>query len=792
MKFSEAWLREWVDPPLSTQQLAEQLTMAGLEVDSVSRAAPELEALVIGEIIAVEPHPGAERLQVCRVDIGQAEPLAIVCGAPNARPGLRVPTALVGARLPGGREIQNLRIQGVESEGMLCSAAELDLAEDSAGILELPEDAPKGADLSAWLALDDQCIELDLTPNRGDCLSIAGVAREVAALNRLAARGPQIRPVASSIDETLAIALRAPADCPRYVGRVIRDVSLGTDTPLWMRERLRRSGMRSLGPVVDVTNYVLLELGQPMHAFDLEQLRGEIRVRRARRGEALRLLNGQSIALDDEVLVIADEQRPLALAGIMGGADSAVAERTQTLFLESAFFTPTSIIGRARKYGLQSDSSHRFERGVDPALQRTALERATELLLANVGGQAGPVIEVVVPAHMPQPPSVRLRRARIRRVLGVEMEDTWIIDMLQRIGMRVEGSGDEWRVHPPSHRFDIVIEEDLIEEAARLFGYDALPSTGAISAGTICEQPEGVLDPARTKQVLVDRGYQEAVTYSFVDPNLQRRFDPDVEAIALSNPISADMSVMRTSLWPGLVQALIYNLHRQQARVRLFEQGLRFARAAGEVAQEPVLAGAVSGPVAPEQWAQPTREVDFFDIKGDVEALLALTACPEQYHFVPGQRYGLHPGQAARIERNGRPIGWVGQLNPELQTALGLAAKTFLFELLQDDLHSTRVPCFEALSKFPAIRRDIAIVVDETVSFRSVSQCIAGAATETLREVFLFDLYHGPGLGPGRKSLALGLILQDLSRTLIDSEVDTIVARIVEELRQELGGTLRE
>jgi phenylalanyl-tRNA synthetase beta chain len=791
MKFSENWLREWVNPDVSTEELSEQLTMAGLEVDAVEPAAPAFEGVVVGEIVSAEPHPDADKLRVCQVNVGGDEPLNIVCGAPNARVGLRVPTAVVGAKLPGDFKIKKAKLRGVPSFGMLSSAKELGLSEAAEGLMELPADAPVGQGLREYLQLEDVSIELGLTPNRSDCLSIEGVAREVGVLNRCEVKGPEINPVEPGSETTFGVAVNAKSDCPRYVGRVIQGIEPQAETPVWMQEKLRRSGIRSLGPVVDVTNYVLLELGQPMHAFDLARLSGGIDVRRAREGEKLTLLNGDEVELDGQTLVIADGNGPVALAGIMGGADSAVGEGTADIFLESAFFAPEAMAGRARRYGLHTDSSHRFERGVSPELQRRALERATRLLLDIVGGTPGPVVEVAAENELPVRNPVRLRAARITRVLGIEMPAGEVADILQRLGMAVEAGEREWSVTPPAYRFDIEREVDLIEEVGRVYGYNRLPTSRPVGALSMTPAPEGQVPLRRLRSILVERGYQEAITYSFVDPKLQKLLDPDHEAVELANPISSEMAVMRTSLWPGLVQALRHNLHRQRNRVRLFETGLRFVPNEGDLAQEKVIGGLVHGPLLSEQWGADGGKVDFFDAKGDVEALLA-TLGRVEVSFEAAEHPALHPGQSARIRVGGEVVGWLGALHPSLERKLELGGHTFVYELMLAPFKAATVPKFEELSKFPAIRRDLAVLVDRDVNAGRVLDCIRDAAPETLRDLELFDVYTGEGVDSGRKSLALGLTLQAHSRTLKDSEIEKAVADIVTALQKNLGATLRE
>ncbi|MDO9372755.1 MAG: phenylalanine--tRNA ligase subunit beta [Gammaproteobacteria bacterium] len=795
MKFSEHWLREWVNPPLSTAELAGQLTLAGLEVESVTPAAPVSAGVVVGEVLSVVPHPQADKLHVCEVDIGTGTPLSIVCGAANVRAGMRVPAAMVGAELPGGKTIRQAQLRGVDSHGMLCSAAELGLAEASEGLLELPQDTRVGEDVYLYLRLDDTSIDVSVTPNRGDCLSVAGIAREVAALNQLSLHAPSIHEIKATVPDHLEVVIEAPADCPRYAGRVLRGINRAARTPLWLQERLRRSGMRSISAVVDVTNYVMLELGQPMHAFDLARLRGNIHVRRAVAGEAITLLDGQRITLNADTLVIADDVQPQAIAGIMGGIDAAISATSDSLFLESAYFAPQAIAGRARAYGLRTESSHRFERGVAPTLQRLAMERATALLLEIVGGEAGPVVDVSAAAHLPQRPPITLRAQRLQRVLGLSLPAQEVTGLLTRLGMQVTEESKEqsagWQVTPPPHRFDVAIEADLIEEVARLHGYQRLPAHAPRVGLTMTPEPETRVSLARLRELLVDRGYQEVITYSFVEPGLQQLLDPATTSIALANPISAEMSVMRTTLWCGLLATLRYNQNRQQTRQRLFESGLKFTRQDDEIKQKRSIAGIITGSPCPEQWGLPQQGVDFYDIKGDVEALLGLGGLGD-CHFEAAPHPALHPGQSARILRQGEVLGWVGALHPALSRTLGLDQAAYVFELSLDLLEQARVPAFREVSKFPAIRRDIAIVVEEGVPAAQVLACVTQAAEEFLRDLQLFDVYRGKGVDSGRKSIALGLTLQAPSRTLTDEDVAGIINRVVSTLKQQLGATLRD
>ncbi len=791
MKVSEQWLREWVNPPVSSVELAAQLTMAGLEVDHVEPAAPPFDQVVVGRVVDLILHPDADRLRVATVDVGQAEPLQIVCGAPNVAVGMCAPTALIGAVLPGGLTLKKSRLRGVESQGMLCSARELGLAESSDGLLPLPADSRPGQNVRELLALDDSIIEIELTPNRGDCLGMEGIAREAAALNRCEFRPLPAGDVPAVLDDVFPVMLMDAADCPRYVGRVIRGVNPAAETPLWMKERLRRAGIRSLGPLVDVTNYVMLELGQPMHAFDLGRLTGGIEVRRARPGDRLELLNGVVIEPDVETLLITDHHGPLALAGIMGGEISSCTDATRDVFLESAFFTPASMAGRARRYGLQTDSSYRFERGVDPQLQRRAAERATQLLIDMAGGQPGPMIEAVSPEHLPAEPAIRLRPGRLRKLLGMDIPTTQVEDILRRLGMAVSIEVDHWLVVPSSNRFDITLEADLIEEIIRIYGYDRLPGNRPLTRLEIPPQPEREVGLERLWETLVQRGFQEAITYSFVDPDFQRWLDPQREPLALANPISADLAVMRTSLWPGLLKALIHNQKRQQSRIRLFEHGLNFIPEGDVLRQEPCIGGVVAGAALPEQWGVPARPADFFDLKADVEALLVLTGEPEAFAFVAAAHPALHPGQSARIDRASEPVGWLGTLHPRVARELDVEGDAFVFELRLAGVQAARLPAFRELSRFPASRRDLAVVVDESVTAQAVQAVIRQRGGDLLREVWLFDVYRGKGMAEGKKSLAFGLNLQDFSRNLTDHVVEEAVSGIIAGLAEQFGATLR-
>jgi len=792
MKFSEKWLREWVDPPVTTMELVKQLTMAGLEVDSVERLDTGVEGLVVGEVLSVEKHPDADKLRICKVDAGQGEVLQIVCGAPNVSSGVKYPLARIGARLPGDITIRKSRLRGVESHGMLCSARELGLGDAHQGLLELPPEARTGEDVGVLLGLDDTLIDIDLTPNRGDCLGIEGVAREVGTLTRSPVTAIVIDAVSPSVADRLAIEVQAPEACPRYLGRVIRGINPTASTPLWMQERLRRSGLRAIDPVVDVTNYVLLELGQPMHAFDLAQLAGGVTVRYALEGEQLTLLDERTVSLDTDTLVIADSEKALAIAGVMGGIHSGVSETTTDIFLECAYFSPEAIAGRARKYAMQTDSAYRFERGVDPGLQYRAVHRATALLVAITGGQAGPVCESVAPQYLPRQAPIALTRDRIQRLLGLVPGNAEVTDILERLGMEVSAREEGWQVTPPSFRFDIAIEADLIEEIGRVYGYDKLPSQAPVGMLEMHACAETSVSVERIAEVLVDLGYQEAITYSFVEPGFQQALNPGMKPIALENPISSEMSVMRTSLWPGLLRALRYNLNRQNSRLRLFEHGLRYFMQDNDINQDIVIGGVLAGDRAPEHWSSKGDPVDFYDARHDLEAILAFTGRADDYRFVREEHPALHPGQTARIQWVDRGVGWLGRIHPVIAGQYDLSPDTYLFEFEYSAVQGGVPVQFKELSRYPSIRRDLAIVTGVEVTAEELQTEVRSSAGALLKEMVIFDVYQGKGIETGRKSIAFGLILQDSSRTLTDDDVEVVVGRVTERLNKKFGAVLRE
>jgi phenylalanyl-tRNA synthetase beta chain len=803
MRIPYSWLTEWVRVPWSPQELGSRLTMAGLELEALEPAAPGFSGVVVAEILSAEQHPQADKLRVCRVATGQGEPLQIVCGASNARAGLKSALAVVGAKLPGDLTIKAAKLRGVDSAGMLCSAKELGLAEASNGILELPSDAPIGRNLREYLALDDVILELNVTPNRGDAMSVVGVARDVAALSGRkltgpAERGGQAPRPAATLRDTFGVHLDAPAGCPKFVGRVVRGVDNKATTPIWMRERLRRAGVRSISPVVDVTNYVMLELGQPMHAYDLAKLDGEIRVRFGRAGETITLLDGKAIEVQPDVLLITDSSGPVGLAGIMGGQRTAVSAETTDIFFEAAYFPQDVVLGRGMRWGLTTDASQRFERGVDPSHQERGVQRATELLSEIAGGDAGPVVVRRSDEHLPVRAPVTLRRKQLARLLGVAFDEARVHASLEGLEMRVEATAEGWRVVPPPHRFDIAIEADLIEEVARIVGYQAIPEADASVPQRFRSLPSSQPLEWGLLQTLALRGYHEAITYAFVDPQLQARLFPDVAGIALANPIASDLSVMRVSLWPGLLKAALENQRRQQDRIRLFEHGARFlpaAAATGATREVDTLAGVACGHRLPEQWGLP-REMrapaDFFDLKGDVEALLAATGAGAEFSFEPGALPCLHPGRAARLLRQGQPVGWLGELHPSLVKALEFTYPPVLFELDIEPALAVERPAYREVSRFPQVRRDLAVVVDEAVALSSLTERVTFTASSLLRDLRVFDVYRGPGVEAGRKSVALGLIFQDISRTLTEDDVAGLMAAVVADLRVSLNAKIRE
>ena len=810
MKFSELWLREWVNPPIASETLADQLTMLGMEVEDVAAAAPKLDGVVAGRVEAVEKHPGADKLSVCTVIKDAGAPVIVVTGAPGVKPGWCYPYAGVGTVLPGSAEIKETDIRGVTSTGMLCSAAELGLSEEADELFLLADDCMPGAAVSGLMDLDDRVFDIGLTPNRGDCLSISGIAREIAVINQMPFEPPaDTSPVAAGHDHSRSINLLAPDGCPRYAGRIIRNIDISRPSPLWLREKLRRCGLRSLNPVVDITNYVMLELGQPMHAFDNDRLSGAVSVRYAVAGEEITLLDGEARVMPAETLVIADTERALAMAGVMGGLGSAVSDATRHIFLESAFFAPLVVAGRARQFGLHTDASHRFERGVDFMLQRRAMERATRLIMDICGGEPGPVTEAVAEQALPDRPAVGLRPAAARELLGEAIDVKQCVGILTRLGLEeIAGDGENRQFKVPSRRFDISLEADLIEEIARIYGYRNIKS--ALPPAILAmRRPDSRERLDLMRRVLVNRGYQEAITYSFVSHTLQSRLFPEVESVALLNAISSDMERMRLSLWPGLLTALRHNLNRQQERVRLFETGKVFI-CKDEIQQSPVIGGLSYGKVAPEQWDEQYENSGFHDIKADVEDMLAACCGPISLDYRPVAGAALHHGKAAEIIYDGRRIGLAGALHPGIQSHLEIEGEVYLFEISLEKIPGRKQVKYAEISKFPHVRRDLSILVDKGIpvadllnhvnnmnlslpgTHLSVDELEALGDLNLLRNLEVFDIYQGEPVASGKKSVTLGLTFQRFSDTLTDNQVDRMVTRILDSLRMEFDAQLRE
>lgn len=794
MKVSENWLREFVDPALDIETIAEKLTFAGVELDGIEPVASDFSHVVVGEIKQVEQHPDADRLKVCQVDIGDDAPIQIVTNVASVAEGQKVPVALVGAKLPEPDgsvfKIKKSKLRGVLSQGMFCGAETLGIDDDSEGLLAIPEDAALGADVREVLDLNDKVLDLDITPNRADCLSMVGIAREVGVLTEAdvnMAVGPAIKAVHT---DRLNVNVAATDACKRYAGRIIHKVDSTAKTPQWMISKLQRAGLRSLSAIVDITNFVLLELGQPMHAFDLQKLDGDIQVRMATAGETIQLLDGNTVELQDGSLVIADQTGAIALAGIMGGLSTAVSDQTTSIFLESAYFEPAVIAGKARSYGLHTDSSHRFERGVSPDLQVRAIERATQLILEICGGETGEVTDVLLDEQLLVRSPIHLRKQRISRVLGIDIPERKIEGILERLGCSIESVADGWKVVAPVFRFDIALEVDLIEELARIYGYDQIPAN-LRKMTPLMEQPaESDIRLESFHNVLISRDYLEVVSYSFVDENLQKQVSPDMPYVKLANPLSAELSVMRTTLWPGLLKTVSHNLKRQQSRVRVFETGLTFVQSDSGLIQRKKIAGAITGALTPPQWGMPSTDVDFFDLKGDVEALLA-EVVGSTFSFVSTEHPSLHPGQAARILKGEKEVGWIGTLHPRLENDLGLGQAVYVFELDVEEISHRALPQYRKVSAYPAIQRDLALLVKENISYGDIEQTIKKSEIVQLVDYYLFDSYKGKGVPDGYKSLALSLIFQDVSRTLEETEITTCTNTLVKQLEEQTGAVLR-
>jgi len=800
MKVSLRWLREWANPSVPDKELMHRLTMAGLEIDGSEPVAGSFSGVVVGEILSVEPHPNADKLRVCQVNgHPEGKALQVVCGAENARAGIKIPFALVGAVLPPKQgeekafEIKAAALRGVDSFGMLCGASELGIDLPVEGLMELPADAPTGQDIRQYLQLEDSMIEVNVTPNRGDCLSVRGLAREISTLTTVSISAPDIKPVVATISDQVSVTLEADTHCSRYVGRVIRGIDNSRPSPLWLKEKLRRSGIRSIDAVVDVTNYVLLELGQPMHAFDLSQIQGNIHVRLSQKGEKIKLLNEQEITLATESLLIADDRKPLAMAGIMGGADSAVSASTQNILLEAAYFDPLAMAGKARSHGLHTDSSQRFERGVDGALQEMAIERATTLLLTIVGGAAGPLVVKQAANHRATREPITLRISRVKDYLGLTLNAEELGALLEGLGLQVvEVGSDSLKLLPPSWRFDLSLEVDLLEEVARIYGYNRLPTRSCLAPMNLQPAPETQLDKNHLKQRLASLGYQEVITYSFVDPAMQHSLGLAECQVPVQNPISAEMGVMRTSLFPGLLTMALYNFHRQQERVRAFETGLIFHESGGEIQQQPMLGMLISGSRERESWSRKTSQlVDFYDIKGDIEALFCLGSHSDELDFLSASQSIFHPGQQAIIRLKKREIGAIGMLHPAIQQKLGLVHPVFLAQLRLEALLSAKAPVFEGISRFPEVRRDLAFLVSHETPVQALLDEIQAAADSYLTNLKVFDVYSGEGIDSKRKSVALGLTFRHKSRTLTDSEISENVDRVVAALKTRFQADLR-
>jgi phenylalanyl-tRNA synthetase beta chain len=792
MKFSEKWLREWVNPALDTDELAHRLTMIGHEVDGIEAHGDGLDGVIVGEVLDVARHPDADRLSVCQVSTGDGDPLGVVCGAPNVRVGMKSPFAPVGTKLPNGMKLRKAKIRGVESNGMLCSAIELGLGDESDGIVELGNDAPTGQALTEYLDLPDNSFDLDLTPNRGDCFSVLGIARDVAAMSSTDLKDATIEPVKATIGDEHPVDLVYPDGCPRFAARVIRNIDMTAESPSWMKERLRRSGLRSIHPVVDVTNYVMMELGQPLHAYDLAALNGPIRPRLAKEGEKLTLLDENEVELLPNTVVITDDSGAIGMGGIMGGYSTMVTDKTTDVFFEAAFFTPAAMAGVARQYGMHTDASMRFERGVDPTNQARAIERATELLMQISGGEAGPLIVHSVEKSLPKSASLMLRKSRLARILGADIPADRVTEILNDLGLDSEPGDDGWCVKIPSYRFDIDVEDALVEEVARIFGYDEIPEVTATGDTPLATATEFRIDFDLVAETLVARDYQEVITYSFIDEQLNTLIAGEQSELVLSNPISSEMSVMRSSVWPGLLTAASANVARQQERVRFFEIGKTFHGTLDAPVEVVRVSGIVTGDAVENQWGSRAQPVDFFDIKSDLEALFSMTGAPGEFEFSALDHAVLQPGQCAQISRDEIAVGVVGKLHPQIANRFDLDKGAFLFELDADKCFAAVVPVAKTISKYPAIRRDIAVIVDENVSASELLAAAESAAPELVRSVRIFDVYQGPGIEAGRKSVALGLILQETSRTLTDEDADTVMSAVLRKMQQDFGAELRD
>ena len=790
MRVNLDWLREWTDLRSDANELAERLTTAGLEVEAVLDVAPPFSGVVVAEIVGTQRHPEADQLKVCEVSDGSTI-ISVVCGAPNAELGVKAAFAPIGANLPGGTRIEKAQLRGVWSNGMLCSAKELGIGEDGEELLAVDSDALVGTSLREYLKLDDVILDIDLTPNRGDCFSILGVAREVSAVYRRKLKINSISPVAEAIDEQFPVSVTAKAACPSFFGRVIRDINVETSSPVWMKERLRRAGMRPINPVVDVTNYVMVELGQPLHAYDLGQLRDEIIVRFAKKNEDLTLLDGQKLDLETDILVIADKIGAVGIAGVMGGQRTAVEKGTTDIFLEAAFFAPDVIAGRARRYGLQTDASVRFERGVDSRQHGRAIERATALLLEITGGEAGPLTSTVDQDALPKNRFIQLSKKRLEMLLGLRLSKKQVENTFKSLQMEFEFSREGWKVMPPSFRFDLNIEEDLIEEIARFVGYEKIPSIPEVSHSEKSFGGVTEFESDYIADLMVAKGYTEVINYSFVDEDFEHAINPDNESIYLKNPISTQMNVMRRSLWPGLLATAKKNISYQQSRLKIFEIGKQFIHEKESVKETEVVAGLATGSVLPEHWDAKIRDVDFFDIKADIEALLSMSGGASDVKFLADKHPALAPGQTARIYIAQKSIGWMGVLHPQLQTNFDIKKSIILFSLQTENIFQKGYQAFQSYGKFPWVRRDLAVVVDEAVTASELVAETQKVGGKLLQDIVVFDVYRGTNIDFGKKSVALGLILQDTSRTLGDEDADRVVKAVAQGVKLAFGATIR-
>jgi phenylalanyl-tRNA synthetase beta chain len=796
MKVSENWLKEWANPNWDTHTLTEALSLAGLEVDGIEAVAGQFTNVVVGHVLSVEKHPDADKLNVTQVDVGETEPVQIVCGAKNVVVGMKVCCAKVGAILPGDFKIKKAKLRGVPSHGMLCGAAEIGLPDDGVdGLYALPSDAPVGMDIRDYLDLNDVTIDVDLTPNRADCLSVEGLARDLHAISDAAFTPPfKAQKIVTSGACSQEIRVVEPSACPKYLGCVVSEFNQKAQTPLWMVQKLQRSGLRAIDLVVDITNYVLLELGQPMHAFDLDKLQGDIQVRMAQSGEQFTSLDNKELTLKEGSLVISDDSGVIALAGIMGGLSTSVTDKTSRLFFECAHFAPLAITGKARQYGLHTDSSHRFERGVDPMLPERALNRALQLFTEIAGGVVSEVVSEVSESNLPTPVVIELRRTTITNRLGVEIEDAKIIQIFESLGFEIVSTKAGWNMTAPSYRFDMAIEMDLIEEVGRIFGYNNLPETPVLAPMTLNELPESEQSLLALKTALVQRGYNEVITYSFVEEAKQKLLEPELPYVLLKNPISDDMKAMRTNLFSGLLQSVSYNQNRQQPRVRLFESGLVFYKNDSDptgATQIPMFGGVIAGKVSASGWDEEERSVDFFDLKGDIETLIRMSHQLATIRFEPCAHPALHPGQSAAIVKEGKEVGMVGQLHPSLVKPMGVSGKVYLFQIRQDALMTMQVPVAQTVSKFPEVQRDLAFVVDESVAVQALIDSIVAVKSDILNAVELFDIYRGQGVEATQKSIALTLKIQHQERTLQDEEVDALISEVLSSAKQAVNAVLR-